>query len=185
MSLQTNKPLKAKCACGVRAYPSQEAAERALERIKTLGLRDEMPKRPVQCGFGQWHLEGKRRIETGPDRQTRQVVLERDNWQCACCGDPIDLPKGYSLQHRVARGAGGSSNPDLNSPANLITLCGSATSPDGCHQLAESRSKVMQRAGYWLTRDQDPATTPVFHILLGGYALLGVDGSLNPIGGAA
>lgn len=184
MSLQTRKPLKAACNCGVKAYPDQAAAERALDRIKARALRDTMPKRVVQCWHGQWHLEGNRRIETGPDKLTRQVVLERDVWSCACCGDPIDL-RGYSLQHRDSRGMGGTSNPEINNPSNLITLCGSATSPEGCHLAAESRSKVMHRAGYWLERGQDPETTPVFHMAYGGYVLLGIDGAVTPLAGGA
>lgn len=181
MALDSRSALTLKCACGVKGYPDEDAAMRALERIKARGLRAEMPKRAVQCWQGRWHLEGKK-IDTGPDKQTRQVVLERDSWTCACCGDPIDL-RGYSLQHRVPRGAGGTSDPEINNPSNLITLCGSATS--GCHGAAEGRSKVMNRAGYWLERGQDPETTPVFHMAFGGYVLLGVDGTLTPIGGAA
>jgi 5-methylcytosine-specific restriction enzyme A len=190
VSLQTRAPLKSKCSCGVKAYPSEAAAGRALERIKGRRLRTVMPKRVVQCWLGQWHLEGTKRIETGPDKLTRQVVLERDSWSCVCCGDPIDLPRGYSLQHRLARGGGGTSDPEINSPANLITLCGSATSPDGCHFLAESRSDATRSAGYWLKHGkpgehEDPATIPVFHAAFGSYVLLGVDGTATPIPGGA
>jgi hypothetical protein len=150
MAMKTRKPLKTACACGVKGYPSEATAERALDRIKARKLRDTMPKRVVQCwrGSGIWRVHG--RFETGPDRDTRAVVVERDCWACACCGTPIDVGP-YSMQHRVPRGGGGSSRPEINSPANLVTLCGSATSPGGCHIAAESRAQIDARSyGFWL-----------------------------------
>lgn len=116
--------------------------------------------------------------DTGPDRATRQLVLERDDWRCFCCGTPI-LGRPYSLQHRDPRGMGGSKNPLKNSPANLITLLGSATTD--CHGRVEGRHVADNVAGYWLKTGQDPAVTPVLHwrygpVLLddaGGVTLLG------------
>jgi 5-methylcytosine-specific restriction protein A len=185
VSLQTRKPLTAKCACGSKGYPSQAAAERALDRIKARNLRDAMPRRVVQCWRGVWHLEGTRKVDTGPDRSTKDLVKERDDWTCSCCGNPIVGP--FSIQHRVARGQGGTSNPAINSPANLILLCGSATSPGGCHLRAESRDSEMHDLGFWLQNHEDPATFPVAHAVH-GWVLLLEDGGVEPIrpmGGAA
>ena len=69
-----------------------------------------------------------------------------------------------SIQHRKARGQGGTSEM-----SNLITLCGSATS-SGCHWLAEQRSDEMIARGLVVRSDQDPLTVPV--VLWTGRAVL-------------
>jgi 5-methylcytosine-specific restriction protein A len=184
MALQTREPLKVKCGCGTKTYPTQAAAERALVKIQGLRLRDTMPKRAVQCWQGQWHLQGVKTVDTGPDRNTKTLVKERDDWTCVSCGNPITGL--FSIQHRVARGQGGTSNPAINSPANLILLCGSATSP-GCHLRAESRDSEMHARGFWLNHHEDPAAFPVAHSVH-GWVLLLEDGGVEPIrplGGAA
>jgi hypothetical protein len=124
---------------------------------------------------------------TGPDRSTRELVLERDDYRCACCDNTV-YGRPYSLQHRDARGMGGTSLPEINSPTNLITLCGSATSPNGCHLACEQREERLNELGFWLKRGQDPATTPVAHAVYGWCLLLpdgGVDVLPLPWGGAA
>jgi 5-methylcytosine-specific restriction protein A len=60
------------------------------------------------------------------------------------------------MQHRKARGVGGG-----NGPENLATLCGSATSPGGCHLLCEARDREMQARGLVMPSWNDPAETPV------------------------
>lgn len=187
MTLTTNRPLKAKCGCGTKTYRSETAAEIALEKIQARGLRDIMPKRVVQCWQGQWHLEGVKHVDTGPDKNTRDLVKERDDWTCVCCGKPtIGIPGvDYSVQHRVARGDGGTSDPAINSPANLILLCGSAVT--GCHGKAESRDQGMHDRGFWINSWENPVTFPVDHFVH-GWVLLRVDGGYDPIrplGGAA
>ena len=186
MALTTRKPLTAKCACGIKGYRSREVAEIALAKIQARRLRDVMPKRPVQCWQGQWHLEGTQRVDTGPDRSTRDLVKERDDWRCASCGKPATGTPGvdYSIQHRVARGDGGTSDPAINSPANLILLCGSALT--GCHGKAERREREMHQKGFRLEHWQKPAKEPVAHALHGRVLLL-PDGGVLPIpsGGAA
>jgi hypothetical protein len=97
---------------------------------------------------------------TGPSRKVRALVLERDGFACVGCNKGI-LGRPYSLQHRNARGMGGTSRPDANSPVNLVVLCGSATSPGGCHLLAEQRDPVMHERGLWLNSWEDPALVPV------------------------
>lgn len=103
---------------------------------------------------------------TGPDRATRELVLERDDWRCASCGLPI-IGQQYSLQHRRARGLGGSSDPAANRPSNLLTLCGSATSPGGCHLAAEQRGARSRDLGYRVESWQDPRQVPVMHFVHG------------------
>lgn len=94
--------------------------------------------------------------DTGPSQKIRGLVLARDNWQCVACGKPAGGAfTWWSIQHRLARGQGGT-----NDPSNLILLCGSATS-DGCHLKCEQRDRHMQAQGYWLESWQDPAAEPV------------------------
>lgn len=74
----------------------------------------------------------------------------------------------YSLQHRLARGAGGRVGGGLNTAANLILLCGSATSP-GCHNLVENtgpgRAEAYQLGFAIRGEITDPAVTPIFRHL--------------------
>lgn len=100
------------------------------------------------------------RRETGPSKQTRDQAWDRDEGCCVACGRGIDCDPWRSLQHRDARGMGGTSDPAKNALPNLIHLCGSATSP-GCHRKAEDRDPEMGRRGYWLEEGQDPAETPL------------------------
>lgn len=124
---------------------------------------------------------------TGPDRSVREIVDERDDWTCACCGNSV-YGRPFSRQHRVARGMGGTSDPALNLPSNLILLCGSATSPGGCHLACEQREERMHELGFWLNSWENPAVVPVAHASYGWVLLLddgGVDVLPLPRGGAA
>jgi 5-methylcytosine-specific restriction endonuclease McrA len=89
-------------------------------------------------------------------QKTRDAVLARDNFQCAGCGVTVGGAfTWWSIQHRVARGVGGT-----NDPQNCICLCGSATSK-GCHRTCEDRDATMHDRGLWLRSDEDPALFPV------------------------
>ncbi|TYK45217.1 HNH endonuclease [Actinomadura decatromicini] len=138
-------------------------------------LREVSAKRAAATG------KPTRPRDTGPDRTTRELVLERDDWACFCCGATI-IGQQYSLQHRLARRLGGTSDPLINSPANLVTLLGSATTE--CHGRVEGRHSADHVAGYRLKTGQDPANTPVLHWRYGP-VLLGHDGSIEPVGRAA
>jgi 5-methylcytosine-specific restriction protein A len=121
------------------------------------------------------------RRDTGPSRDVRELVLERDDYTCACCGHSV-LYGPYSLQHRVARGMGGTSDQAINRPSNLVTLCGSATSPGGCHLACEKRDPILLSLGFWLRRNEDPAQVPVAHAVH-GWAFLLDDGTVRHAGG--
>lgn len=99
---------------------------------------------------------------TGPSRKVRQLVLDRDGNACVACGTSV-YGRPYSLQHRKARGMGGTSDPAANSPVNLVTLCGSATTPGSCHLRCEKRDREMNARGYWLEQWQDPAEVGVMY----------------------
>jgi hypothetical protein len=67
---------------------------------------------------------------------------------------------------------GGTSDARLNRPSNIILLCGSATSPGGCHLACEQRDKALNELGFWLERHQRPALEPVAHAIHGWVYLL-------------
>ena len=143
--------------------------------------------RPPATALGRPEKPRKAPRDTGPSQKTRGLCLARDGWQCAGCGKPAGgAYTWWSLQHRKARGVGGSSTPE-----NLVVLCGSATSP-GCHRLCEDRDAGAHRRGLWVSSDEDPAAVPVcYQDGHGGefWALLEPDGSLvivdTPEGSAA
>ena len=95
-----------------------------------------------------------KRKDTGPDRKTRLLVLERDGWSCVCCGRSVTGQR-YSLQHRKRRSQGGA-----NSPSNLVTVLGDGTT--GCHARIDSRRDPNDEAkGYTVRSHDEPALIPV------------------------
>lgn len=99
--------------------------------------------------------------DTGPSPETVAQVLTRDGFACVGCGIRISGERGrdWSLQHRRPRGMGGTRRDDTNSPANLLTVCGSGTT--GCHGQMESHRAEALENGWLITQDQDPAAVPV------------------------
>ena len=94
---------------------------------------------------------------TGPDFDTVMAVLHRDGYRCVRCGTPIEGDRGvhWSLHHRAPRGMGGTRRPEVNSPSNLIPLCGSGVT--GCHGFVESHRAEALDAGWLVSRHTDPA----------------------------
>lgn len=109
-------------------------------------------------------------------RDVRMEVDGRDNSACVRCGAGRSM-FGLNVHHRTPRGMGGSKDPLLSLPCNLITLCGSGTT--GCHGWVESHRDAAARFGYLVPRGVDPATVPVMYAD-GYWWLLGVDGSRRP-----
>jgi hypothetical protein len=106
--------------------------------------------------------------DTGPSRRVRRMVLERDDHCCVCCGKSV-TGQAYSLQHRDARGMGGTSDPMANSAVNLVTMLGDGVS--GCHGRVELRLDPADGPkGYRLEAGQDPALTPVWRVSESGVA---------------
>jgi hypothetical protein len=77
----------------------------------------------------------------------------------------------WSIQHRRARGRGGTRRPDANSPQNLIALCGSAA---GCNGHVESEREEARANGWAIRNSEDPLLKPVVHALY-GYVFLTAD----------
>ena len=95
--------------------------------------------------------------------RTRAGGGDPDDACCECCG--IWLGRyGGQVQHLVARGMGGTSNPVMKTAVNAALLCGTAQSGD--HGLAESRDPEMRRRGFWLPQGTDPRLMPM--TLFGG-----------------
>lgn len=95
---------------------------------------------------------------TGPTQKTRDIVLERDAHTCQWCGRHV-RPGFYSLQHRRARGMGGSKRDDTNKPSNLVTMCGSGTT--GCHGYVESNRLEGLERGFTVPQGTDPRFVPL------------------------
>lgn len=104
------------------------------------------------------------RTETGFSRAVKLLVRTRagngdpDEARCECCGVWLGRYEGQ-IQHLVARGMGGTSNPVLSTAANGALLCGTAQSGD--HGLAESRDREMGAKGFWLPQGTDPRLVPM------------------------
>lgn len=91
------------------------------------------------------------------DEETRLNVLIRGNYRCERCGKDA-LHFGISVHHRRPRMMGGSKNPDLHRPANLIVLCGSGVS--GCHGWVESNRQTARREGLLIQKVESAEEIP-------------------------
>lgn len=87
-------------------------------------------------------VKNKRAAGRAPmPKDLADMVLERADWSCDRCGRSV-TGRPFSRQHRRAHGMGGRQGAELHTPANVIVMCGSATSPDGCHDLVENHERV-------------------------------------------
>ena len=108
----------------------------------------------------------------------RVLVYSRDGHRCQRCGISIvDNPS--STHHRKLKGMGGSAL--LESPDNLIRMCGSGTT--GCHGWAHGNVSEARALGFIVGRLQTPADVPVktHH----GWMLLDPTGGKTPWIGVA
>lgn len=97
------------------------------------------------------------RRDTGPTRLQRNAVHRRSGGRCEVCA--LDLTSGGGqIHHRKPRGMGGTKDPAINSPANLIHVC-----PD-CHRAIEANRTHAYQAGLLVRATHDPAATPVVTI---------------------
>jgi 5-methylcytosine-specific restriction enzyme A len=109
----------------------------------------------------------QRRRDTGPTPGQRALLLDRACGCCEICGrllytfDGIGWLAPHSIHHRQPRGMGGTSRPEINSPANLLLLCGDATTPGGCHEHVESNRARAYENGWLVRASADPAEVVV------------------------
>jgi 5-methylcytosine-specific restriction enzyme A len=89
-------------------------------------------------------------------------VLERAEGLCDRCARPLD-ELGFSRQHRRAHGMGGRVGAELHTAANVVVMCGSATTPGGCHNLAENKERAQcEREGFVIRGEvQRPEDVPI------------------------
>lgn len=95
-----------------------------------------------------------KRRPTGPTQETRQLVLSRARYTCEICG----ASNASNIHHRRPRGLGGTRDPEINSPANLLAVCGSGTT--GCHGQVEAYRKIAYELGWLVRWGQDPVWVP-------------------------
>lgn len=91
---------------------------------------------------------------TGPSPTVRRLVVERDGGCLRCGGEATNI------HHRRPRGMGGTRDPAVNAPSNLVALCGSGTT--GCHGWIESHRAQALADGWLVSRWGDPAKVPIF-----------------------
>lgn len=110
-------------------------------------------------------IDGKRRrpAVTGPTPAQRHQVAERAGFCCELCGIALHNTdvwiRVHSFHHRQPRGAGGTKRLLVNSPANLLLVCGTGTT--GCHGRIESERTAAYAAGWLVPMGMDPAAVPV------------------------
>ena len=85
--------------------------------------------------------------DTGPTAAMRAAILRRSGGVCERC----HARGGVDVHHRRARGAGGSTAPCINGPANLVHLC------RPCHEWVEANFTDAYKAGWKLSLHADPA----------------------------
>jgi hypothetical protein len=94
--------------------------------------------------------EQKALRDTGPSREVRRLVLERDGYSCVCCGTNI-IGQLYSLLPRKRQ-----SRSRDNSASNLITVL------HACGERISFRLDPRDEArGYCLRPWDDPELVPV------------------------
>lgn len=90
-------------------------------------------------------------------QRTINLVKERASSRCERCGTGDSYR--WSFHHRIPRGMGGSRDPRLNEPSNILLLCGSGT--EGCHGWVESHRAESYDSGLLVRRHDDPSEIPV------------------------
>lgn len=108
-----------------------------------------------------------KRRSTGPSRLVVEVVIHRDRGQCGWCAERPDGERGegWSIHHRLPRGMGGTRRDDVNSPANLVILCGTGAS--GCHGIVESQRGTAYDLGFLVRMNGVPSQVPIQHAVHG------------------
>jgi len=121
-------------------------------------LRDAPGSRPVLSAAAPVRPQRARR-ETGFPRAVKLLARTRagggdpDRALCECCGKWLGR-YGGEIQHRLARGIGGSRSPVVNGICNAAVLC------RPCHALAESRDPEMKAAGWYIEHGKGPEHDP-------------------------
>ncbi|WNM65701.1 HNH endonuclease [Arthrobacter phage Vulpecula] len=115
---------------------------------------------------------------TGPSREVRRQVIARDLSKCQWCGRHVRTESGwYSLQHRRARGMGGSRDAATNQAGNLVLVCGTGTTE--CHGWIEAQPAQAIARGFRIAAGATPSRVPLVD-WTGREWLLQDDGTKEP-----
>lgn len=144
-----------------------------LERKTPMKRGGELARRPMGRAGTRPRAKRPRARDTGPSQATKDVVWARAGGRCEVCGGSLAGVQGFSRHHRHPRRMGGSRRPELNTPANIILICGSGTT--GCHGRIESNRTLAYGEGLLLHDGADPTRVPV--LLMCGLVYLAVDGT--------
>lgn len=90
------------------------------------------------------------RRRTGPDRATVDLVRARDGDECRRCHREYQ-----QIHHRKPRGMGGTRDPLINSPSNLVCVC------QTCHHWIETHRSDALRDGWLVSQWADPQRVPL------------------------
>lgn len=96
---------------------------------------------------------------TGATQTVKDDLAARAGGRCEVCGTRLTGP--WSRHHRRPRRMGGDRRPDVNELANLLLICGTATT--GCHGRIESDREWAYTHGYLLPADTTPDQVPVVY----------------------
>lgn len=101
---------------------------------------------------------------TNPTAKTVQLVWDRDGG-CAKCGTGLYGVRGvqWHLHHRRPRSMGGSREPWVNLPGNLVALCAP------CHRDVESHRDQSRAEGFLVSANgvHKPVDSPLLHFRFG------------------
>lgn len=111
------------------------------------------------------------RSGTGPAVRVRQIVTARAQLTCEKCGRSVMWTANH-IHHRKPRGRGGSSDPAINLPCNLLLLC------TECHDWVEQNRTESYKQGWLVHREHDPAVKPVW-LASHGYSFLTINGDIE------
>lgn len=109
-----------------------------------------------------------RKIDWDPDLVMQMLITrsrglcEARTWKCLAPGGRLEvLPRHrVSIQHRLARGMGGSRRHDIHELPALLVLCGDGVT--GCHGWVEARRPGMEERGLWVRNGvMRPGDVPV------------------------
>lgn len=103
---------------------------------------------------------------TGPTAATRELVLARDHDSCRRCGR-----RGEQIHHRKPRGMGGTSDPAINEPQNLVLVC------QPCHAWIEQFRRLAYELGWLVARAKQPESTPLVSYIRQTMTMLLTDGT--------
>lgn len=110
-------------------------------------------------------------VAVRPTPKVRMIVLERDGFSCVRC-----WCRAEDIHHRHPAGMGGSTEPWVHLPANLICLC------RRCHRWCETKERALAiRRGYILEMGMDPLKRAVY-LPLAGPVLLDNEGGMTRVG---